>query len=101
MQLEEESNKVIQVAISDSETWCRRYLGGGKWIKNTSEKRVGVNYIYYPEYNKFSSPKPYSSWILNNETFLWEPPTPIPSDYYENDNYIWNEETQTWDEISK
>jgi len=92
VQLEENTNRVIKVTESNSEKWCRRYLGGGSWIKNTSQKHVGVDYIYYPEHNTFSPPQPYPSWTLNLETFLWDPPIPKPN----NDLYTWSEEDHNW-----
>jgi hypothetical protein len=37
--------------------------------------------------------QPYPSWVLNTNTWLWEPPTPMPDD---GNNYQWNEDTQNW-----
>ena len=42
----------------------------------------------------FYSQQPYSSWILNKTTYLWEAPVAFPED---GKDYIWNEENQTWD----
>lgn len=42
------------------------------------------------------SVKPYESWILNYETYEWEPPTPRPDDGYD---YFWNEDSKTWNII--
>jgi hypothetical protein len=41
----------------------------------------------------FYSQQPFSSWILNTSTWLWEAPVAYPSD---NKYYIWNEETTNW-----
>ena len=54
---------------------------------------------YHQEYylkNKdaFIAPQPFPSWTLNEETCLWEPPTPRPDNITE--FYILNEENQTW-----
>jgi hypothetical protein len=92
VQLDENTNRVIRVTESESEQWCKLYLGGDTWIKNTSQKHVDVDYIYYPEHNTFSPPQPYPSWTLD-EQFQWHPPLARPN--YEN-NYAWDEETQTW-----
>ena len=46
----------------------------------------------------FIPPKPYNSWTLNENTCLWDPPIPMPTD---NQIYSWNEENQTWDLIDK
>jgi hypothetical protein len=44
----------------------------------------------------FYAPKPYSSWTLNQTTWLWEAPTPYPTD---DKMYKWNESTTSWVEI--
>ena len=38
------------------------------------------------------------SWILNEETCLWEPPSTRPENT-ETHHYMWNESTASWDEI--
>ena len=38
-------------------------------------------------------PQPYLSWVLNTETWQWQPPPPMPED---GNNYQWDEDTQTW-----
>lgn len=57
---------------------------------------AGVGYTYDKTNDAFIPPKPYNSWILNTESFLWDPPTPMPTD---GQQYSWNEETQSWDVI--
>lgn len=58
---------------------------------------AGVGYIYDAQLDAFYSPQPFASWTLNKTTCLWEPPVAYPDD---DNTYIWNEETQTWDEVS-
>ena len=41
----------------------------------------------------FYAPQPYPSWILNNQTYLWEAPVPYPTD---GKTYYWDEATQSW-----
>jgi hypothetical protein len=48
------------------------------------------------ENQSFVPPKPYESWILNEETCLWEAPVAYPADGF---THTWNEETLTWDLI--
>lgn len=57
---------------------------------------AGVGYTHDKTNDAFIPPKPYNSWILNTESFLWDPPTPMPTD---GQQYSWNEETQSWDVI--
>jgi hypothetical protein len=40
-------------------------------------------------------PSPFPSWTWNESEWIWEAPIPKPGD-----NYMWNEDTQTWDLIS-
>ena len=64
-------------------------LGGTPLRKNYAS----IGYTYDCERDAFIPPKGYASWTLNEDTCLWEPPTPYPSDgkYYE-----WNEEELKW-----
>lgn len=59
-------------------------LGGTPFRGNYAGK-----YYTYDEVNDvFIAPKPWSSWILNEETWLWEAPVSYPDD---GELYIWNE----------
>ena len=44
----------------------------------------------------FYAPQPFDSWTLNEDTCLWAAPTPMPED---DNDYGWNEETQSWDQV--
>ena len=57
---------------------------------------AGLGYTYDAGRDAFIPPKPYNSWVLNEDTCLWNAPTPFPTD---GKIYIWNEETTSWDEI--
>ena len=54
---------------------------------------AGIGYTYDEIRDAFIPPKPYNSWILNEQSCLWEAPVPYPND---NKYYEWNEETQNW-----
>jgi len=54
---------------------------------------AGIGYTYDEVNDVFYAPKPYASWNLNETTWLWEAPTPMPTG---TQPYIWNEETQSW-----
>lgn len=53
----------------------------------------GIGYTYNAQLDAFISPKPFNSWILDEETCIWQPPVPYPNDGVQ---YAWNEETQNW-----
>lgn len=59
---------------------------------------AGIGFTYDPVRDAFIPPKPYSSWILNEQTCSWDPPTPYPNNgkYHE-----WDENTQSWVEITE
>jgi len=68
-----------------------KHLLGGKPLR---KNYAGIGYIYDAERDAFIPPKPYESWVLNEETCLWEAPIPQPQD---GNYYKWNEETQNWE----
>jgi hypothetical protein len=55
---------------------------------------AGVGYAYDKERDAFIPPKPYASWILDEENGLWNAPVAYPDD---DKIYIWNEDTLSWD----
>ena len=57
---------------------------------------AGIGFSYDKDIDAFIPPKPYASWNLNKNTCLWEAPVPMPSS---SGQYIWNEETQSWEEL--
>jgi hypothetical protein len=63
---------------------------------NIRKNFAGIGYTYDEERDAFISPKPFESWLLNEETCIWEAPVAYPTD---NKMYRWNETTQEWIEI--
>jgi hypothetical protein len=65
-------------------------LGGTPLRKNYA----GVGYTYDSIRDAFIPPKPpYDSWLLDEDTCQWMPPTPYPDD---EKIYSWNESTTSW-----
>ena len=56
---------------------------------------ASIGYTYDEQRDAFIPPKPFNSWILDEQTCLWEPPVPRPND---DKIYLWNEETTSWEE---
>lgn len=54
---------------------------------------AGLGYTYDEQRNAFIPPKPFNSWVLNEQTCWWEAPIAMPQD---GNRYTWNEETQSW-----
>ena len=67
-------------------------LGGTPLRKNYA----GIGYTYDRERDAFISPKPYASWVLNDDTCLWDAPVAMPDD---GKQYQWDEATTSWIEI--
>jgi hypothetical protein len=82
--------------------FCERLLGG-TW-KQTSyngsmrKRYAGIGYTYNAELDAFVPPKPYASWVLNNETANWDAPVPMPVE--EGKMYNWDEATLSWVEVA-
>ncbi len=57
---------------------------------------AGIGYSYDAQRDAFIPPKPYASWLLDDQTCLWKAPAPYPLD---DGRYTWNEATQTWDAV--
>ena len=58
---------------------------------------AGIGYRYDPQRDAFIPPKPYPSWLLNEQTCLWEPPVAMPDD---GKLYQWDEATTSWVEVN-
>jgi hypothetical protein len=54
---------------------------------------AGIGYAYDRQRDAFIPPKPFSTWVLNEETCLWDSPVPYPED---GKNYRWDDVTATW-----
>ena len=57
---------------------------------------AGIGYTYDRTRDAFIPPKPYPSWVLNDDTCLWSAPTPMPED---GKVYQWDEPTTSWIEV--
>ena len=68
--------------------------GGAPFRKN----HAGIGMTYDEARDAFIAPKPYASWILNEDTCLWEAPIPKPNEDTNEIRYEWNEETQQWNQ---
>lgn len=64
-------------------------LGGTPFRKNYAS----IGFTYDEQRDAFIPPQPFSSWLLNEETCLWDPPIPYPQD---GNLYEWNNEQLNW-----
>lgn len=63
---------------------------------NIRKNYASIGFTYDETRDAFIPPKPFESWILNEETCLWQAPTPRPTD---DKLYSWDEETTSWVEF--
>jgi len=102
--------RVVKVIVADADFFTTfRDTSPGTWIQTSYNTQAnvhtqggtplrgnyaGIGYTYDAVNDVFYPPKPYNSWNLNQSTWIWEAPTPMPTD---GKKYRWNESTQTWD----
>jgi hypothetical protein len=99
----DENNIVVQVLVTDNDfpnegyDWLVQTFGG-RWIQTSYNATIrknfaGIGYSYDEARDAFIAPKPFESWLLNEETCNWEAPKPCPTD---GKLYNWDEESQEW-----
>lgn len=54
---------------------------------------AGIGYSYDETADAFIPPKPYPSWVLDENDYQWKFPIPHPDD---NLFYVWDEDTVGW-----
>lgn len=77
----DENGIILQIIVSSHEFIDTKPFGDGIYIENTNEikNEPMIGGIYDEELNAFLPIKPYESWIINPETYQWEPPTKPPA----------------------
>tara|TARA_B100000214_G_scaffold374323_1_gene356745 strand:- start:408 stop:755 length:348 start_codon:yes stop_codon:yes gene_type:complete len=73
------------------DVWKQTFIDGSQ-----RKNFAGIGYTYNQNKDAFISPQPYPSWILNEDTCIWEAPQEYPDD---DKKYLWNEQTTSWKEI--
>ena len=105
------NNIVINVTVGNNDDpngdegyqWLIDNLGG-TWIKTSynaatngfRKNYAGVGFYFDEVRDAFIAPKPFESWILNEETCRWEAPVAYPTN---GKVYTWNESELSWDEV--
>jgi hypothetical protein len=63
---------------------------------------AGIGYTYDAERDAFIPPKPFASWVLNEDSCLWNAPVAMPEDAGTGEppkRYSWDEATTSWVEV--
>jgi hypothetical protein len=114
----DDNNIVTQVIVAEQDFINSGAVGDpSKWIQTSYNTRAGVHYgsdgnpdggaalrknyagigySYDAGRDAFVPPKPYDSWVLNEDTCVWDAPVPYPTD---GKLYEWNELGRVWQEI--
>lgn len=104
----DENDVVLRVVLvpeaqeARGEAFLRDDLGlGGRWLQTSYNGTFRKNFAgpgckYDTGRDAFVPPKPYVSWVLNEETCQWDPPMPFP---VAEGTWLWNEETLGWDQM--
>ena len=65
---------------------------------NFRKNFAGIGYHYDQARDAFIAPKPFNSWILNEDTCRWKSPVAMPTTELENNQYYsWNESILNWE----
>ena len=70
---------------------CKRTSYNGNYRKNYA----GIGYTFDSVRDAFIPTKPYPSWILNEDTCLWDSPVPRPEGLWD-----WDENSLSWVEVT-
>jgi hypothetical protein len=85
----------------DTETWYGNFRGQSckrtSYNGNIRKNYAGIGYTYDAARDAFIAPKPFESWLLNEETCNWEAPTPYPTDGL---MYEWVEDDLNWQAVN-
>ena len=113
----DENNIVLRVLVTDNNLpdeglgWLQSRLGG-TWVQTSYNTVAGIHllggtpfrknyaaigFTYDEQRDAFIPPKPYDSWVIDEETCLWEAPVPAPDD---EKTYEWDEEILNWREVA-
>lgn len=110
----DENNIVQEVLVTATDhrdgneggTWLVEKFGG-TWIKTSFNTHGGqhltggtplrknfasVDFIYDADRDAFYAPSPFPSWVLDEDTCLWEPPIPRPT----SGMFAWDEDALNW-----
>lgn len=85
----------------DPETWYGEFRGQRcvrtSYNGNIRKNYAGLGFYFDEDRDAFIPPKPFDSWVLDEDTCQWTAPVPYPEDGL---MYQWDEETLTWVEIT-
>jgi len=111
-----ENGLVVQVIVAEQDVIDSGIFGHG-WVQTSynthggqhpegrplRKNYAGIGYTYDEQRDAFIPPQPFLSWLLDEETCLWNSPVPYPTDVGTEDTpkrYSWDEATTSWVEVT-
>jgi hypothetical protein len=98
----------VLVVPNEQENRGHEYLAndldlGGTWVQTSYNATIrknyaGIGYKFDSVRDAFIPPKPFASWVLDEETCNWEAPVARPED---DKMYTWDEATTSWVEVTE
>lgn len=105
-----ENGVVTQVIVAEQDVIDSGLFGTG-WVQTSynthggqhpegrplRKNYAGIGFTYNEQRDAFIPPKPFASWLLNEDTCLWDAPVAYPTD---GKVYGWSESSQQWIEVA-
>ena len=98
----------VLVVPNEQENRGHEYLAndldlGGTWVQTSYNATIrknyaGIGYTFDSGRDAFIPPKPFASWVLNEDTCNWDAPVARPED---DKFYTWDEATTSWVEVTE
>jgi len=99
------NNRIVEQVIVAEADFFNTFIDSspGEWIQTSYDGSIrknyaGIGYTYDSTRDAFIPPKPYPSWVLNEDTCQYDSPVPYPTD---DKHYTWDEETTNWIELQE
>lgn len=101
-----ENGVVTQVIVAEQDVIDSGLFGDG-WVQTSYNTKggqhhegrplrknyAGIGFSYDANLDAFVPPKPFTSWVLDENTCLWNAPVAYPTD---GQLYKWDEQVQNW-----
>lgn len=112
-----ENGIVTQVIVAEQDVIDSGLFGAG-WVQTSyntyggqhpegrplRKNYAGVGYTYDEQRDAFIAPQPYPSWVLNEDSCVWEAPVPKPENKIKLSGaavrFLWDEPTLSWVEVA-
>jgi hypothetical protein len=112
-----ENGIVTQVIVAEQDVIDSGLFGTG-WVQTSyntyggqhpegrplRKNYAGVGYTYDEQRDAFIAPQPYPSWVLNEDSCVWEAPVPKPENKIKLSGaavqFFWDEPTLSWVEVA-